>query len=203
MTPAERVVLVHGMGRTAVSLLPLARWLRRHGYAAESWGYWSYRQGVAALAAALAVRIARAAEGAERIHFVTHSLGGILVRQALAAAPLANAGRLVMLAPPNRGSRAADRWAPYLGRVMPPIRDLRTAADALVHAVPVPPGVEIGVIAGLRDGKVSVAETGLDGAHDHAVVPCRHSLIMHRADVRELTLRFLRTGRFSELQPEE
>jgi hypothetical protein len=192
------VVLVHGMGRTPVSMAPLGRWLNRHGFATRNWGYWSYRLTLAALADQLSERLSTLAREASRIHFVTHSLGGILVRTALSARPLTNAGRAVMLVPPNQGSTAADRWSPYLGRIMPPIRDLRTAGDALVHTLPPPSQLEVGVIAGARDGKVSVAESHLPGARDHVVLPCRHSLIMHRSDVRELTLRFLRTGSFGE-----
>lgn len=193
----ELVVLVHGMARTPVSMLPLARWLGRQGFATCTWGYWSYRRTVAELATRLGGRLAELAPRAERLHFVTHSLGGILVRRALAERPLPNAGRLVMLAPPNQGSRAADRWAPILGRIMPPIRDLRTAPEALVHALAAVSALEVGVIAGARDGKVSVAESQLPGQRDHVVLPCRHSLIMHRADVRAMTARFLRTGSFA------
>lgn len=195
---SELVVLVHGMGRTPVSMYPLSRWLERQGYRTHNWGYWSYRLPVAELARELAKRLAAIAGDASRVHFVTHSLGGILVRGALAEQPLANAGRAVMLVPPNQGSRAADRWAPYVGRLVPPIRDLRTAEDALVHALPVPPELEIGVIAGAMDGKVSVEESQLPGMTDHVVLPCRHSFVMHRDDVRTLTARFLRTGSFRE-----
>jgi triacylglycerol lipase len=194
----QRVVLVHGMGRTPVSMAPLGRWLERQGFTTFNWGYWSYRQTVAELASALAERLEPLAAEGGALHFVTHSLGGILVRGALAERPLPNLGRAVMLVPPNQGSSAADRWSPYLGRILPPIRDLRTASDALVHTLPTPARLEVGVIAGARDGKVSIAESLLPGSRDHVVLPCRHSLIMHRADVRELTLRFLRTGTFSE-----
>ena len=191
------MVLVHGMGRTPASMLPLGRWLGRHGFATQVWGYWSYRRTVPELADAFAERLDAIAGTAETVHFVTHSLGGILVRAALDRRPVANVGRAVMLTPPSQGSHAADRWAPYLGRLMPPIRDLRTTDDALVRLLPTPVGLEVGVIAGARDGKVSVAESVLVGQRDHVVLPCRHSLIMHRRDVRELTLRFLRTGSFA------
>lgn len=190
----DLVVLVHGMGRSPASMAPLGVWLGRQGFRTHNWGYWSYRPTLAELSARFGDRLQALGAGAERVHFVTHSLGGILVRAALAGRPLANAGRAVMLTPPNQGSRAADRWAPYLGRVMPPIRDLRTAPDALVHTLPAPT-LEVGVIAGAMDGKVSVAEAALPGA-DQVVLPCRHSLLMFRRDVRELTLRFLRTGSF-------
>lgn len=193
----ELVVLVHGMARSPVSMAPLGRWLQREGFRTHNWGYWSYRMTAAELAARLGDRLHELSASADRVHFVTHSLGGVLVRAALARRPLPNAGRAVMLTPPNQGSRAADRWAPYLGRVMPPIRDLRTAGDALVRRLPSAP-LEVGVIAGALDGKVSVAESHLPGAADHIVLPCRHSLLMFRRDVRELTLRFLRTGAFLE-----
>jgi pimeloyl-ACP methyl ester carboxylesterase len=192
---SEHVILLHGMGRTPASMSPLRFWLGRAGYRTHNWGYWSYRLTAAELAEALAARMAAVSEEAERVHFVTHSLGGILMRAALAAAPLPNAGRAVMLVPPNQGSRAADRWSPYLGRIMPPIRDLTTTPASLVHQLPAPE-LEVGVIAGAMDGKVSVDEARLRGAREQVVLPCRHSFIMHRRDVRDLTLRFLRTGTF-------
>jgi triacylglycerol lipase len=178
-------------------MAPLGRWLAQQGYRTHNWGYWSHRYTVEELAESLAEGLDRFATATPRVNFVTHSLGGILVRAALARRSLENAGRAVMLAPPNRGSRSADRWSPYLGRVLPPIRDLRTTEEALVHSLPSPRALEIGVIAGAFDGKVSVEESRLEGARDHVVIPCRHSFIMHREDVRQLTARFLRTGSFS------
>jgi hypothetical protein len=79
---------------------------------------------------------------------------------------------------------------------MPPIEELRTAPGSTVRTLPAPRGVDVGVIAGAHDGKVSVDETHLPGEREHAVVPAAHTFIMNRRDVRDLTLRFLRTGRF-------
>ena len=193
----ELVVLVHGMGRTRASMWWMGQSLERQGYRVVNWGYSSYTDSVPGLGAALARDVERGLGGAPRVHFVGHSLGNVIVRWMLANDAPGRVGRVVMLAPPNQGSAAADRWAPYLGRVMPPIAELRTASGSTVRALPAaPPGVEVGVIAGARDGKVSVDETRLPGARDHVVVPAAHTFIMDRPDVHRLTARFLRTGSF-------
>src|SRR5690606_17234711 len=106
-------------------------------------------------------------------------------------------GRVVMLAPPNQGSHQADLAAGRLGRILKPLPELRTDAASTARVLDLPPGIEVGVIAGKYDGKVSVDETHLEGETAHVVVPATHSFLMLRGDVTELTLRFLRTGRFT------
>jgi hypothetical protein len=115
----------------------------------------------------------------------------------LAQSPPEHMGRVVMLAPPNQGSAAADRWAPWIGWAMPPIRELRTADGSTARTLALPDGAEVGIIAGSRDHKVRVAETYLPGARDHVVVRGFHSFLMNRRDVHRLVIQFLRTGRFS------
>lgn len=194
----ELVVLVHGMGRGRASMWLLGQTLEARGYRVLNWGYSSYADSVPALGAALADAVEASEGAAPRVHFVGHSLGNILIRWTLAHDRPARAGRVVMLAPPNQGAQAADRWAPRLARVIPPIADLRTAPGSTARALPAPAGVEVGVIAGAYDGKVTVAETHLPGERAHVVVPAAHSFIMNRGDVHRLTLRFLREGRFGE-----
>lgn len=194
----ELVVLVHGMGRTPLSMVPLERRLERAGYAVLNWGYSSTCCDIAELGARLrrAVEAHPAAGG--RVHFVSHSLGGILVRRVLAEDDLPFAtGRVVMLAPPNQGSRAADRLAPALGWLLRPLPELRTAAMRSAPLLAAAPEVEVGVIAGRYDAKVSVAESRLEGMDAHAVVPATHGFLMFRADVQRLVLEFLRDGAFS------
>ncbi|HEU0051830.1 MAG TPA: alpha/beta fold hydrolase [Longimicrobium sp.] len=192
----ELVVLVHGMGRSRLSMWMLGHRLEREGYRVLSWGY-SSRDSVPAIGAALADEVATVAGEAPRVHFVGHSLGNIVVRWTLAHERPERAGRVVMLAPPNQGSAAADRYARYVAWAVPQITELRTVPGSTVRALgPAPAGVEVGVIAGSEDGKVSVAETHLAGERDHVVVPAAHSFLMDRADVGRLTTAFLRTGRF-------
>jgi pimeloyl-ACP methyl ester carboxylesterase len=194
----ELVFLVHGMGRTPLSMYLLGRRLERAGYRVTSFGYWSTTGTVADLGAALAARVQEMAGDTPAVHFVGHSLGNIIVRWMLAHDRPARARRVVMLAPPNQGAAAADRWSRWVGWAMPTIHDLRTLPESTVRTLPgLPSDVEIGIIAGMRDAKVRVHETHLEGARDHAVVPAYHTFIMNRADVHQLICAFLRDGRFS------
>jgi triacylglycerol lipase len=195
----ELVVLVHGMGRTSASMVVLARTLEREGFHVLNWGYSSTCCSVAQLGERLAAdlgsdRIANY----KRVHFVGHSLGTVIIRSVLANdTSIEHVGRVVMLAPPNQGSRKADRTAKLLGRWLKPLPELQTTSTSTARVLAVPSGIQVGVIAGRYDGKVEVAETHLDGESAHVVVPATHSLLMFRSDVRDLTIRFLRTGSFT------
>lgn len=192
--PRELVVLVHGMGRTALSMVPMEVSLRRAGYRVLNVGYDSQGPSVAEIGAQVGEEVAEAIrhEPAVRVHFVAHSLGTVVVRWILTHDPPAEAGRAVFLAPPNRGSHTADRMAWLTGWALPPIRELRTAGGTAVD-LGAPPDAEIAVIAGDRDGKVTVAETCLDGAA-HAVVPSGHTFIMMRPRVMGMVRAYLATG---------
>ena len=191
---AELVVLVHGMGRTTISMAPLEVALRRSGYRVLNVGYDSQGPGVAEIGQRLADAIDAENDRrpARRVHVVGHSLGTVATRWMLAHDPPAAPGRVVMLAPPNRGSRSADRWARWVGWSLPPIRELQTTGGPAVE-LGIPDGAEVAVIAGDRDGKVGVEETCLDGA-EHVVVPSRHTFIMMRPRVIGLVRAFLATG---------
>ena len=195
--PRDLVVLVHGMGRTPLSMWPLARVLEREGYDVLNWDYSSTGPTVEELGEQLssAVRQRPRAPGT-RVHFVTHSLGGILVRAALASDPPPDVGRVVMLAPPNQGSHAADVAVRWAGWLLKPLAELTTADASAPRSLETPTGVEIGIIAGQLDGKVTVEETHLQGETDHIVVPALHSFLMNRSDVQQLVLAFLRDGQF-------
>ncbi|MBV9109659.1 MAG: alpha/beta fold hydrolase [Gemmatimonadetes bacterium] len=193
----ELVVLAHGLGRTPASMWWLARSLRARGYRVLNWGYPSYTLPVPVLGERLARDVAAALGDAPAVHFVGHSLGTVLIRWVLAHDPPPRPGRVVMLAPPNRGARKADRVAPYAGWLLPPLADLRTAADAPARALAAPAGVEVGIIAGASDRTVRVAETHLDGAAGHVLVPGGHTFIMLRADVHRLVHAFLARGTFA------
>lgn len=193
----ETVFLLHGLGRTPVSMMHLARRLDRAGYRPIVFGYWSTAGDIHQIARRLGERVRAAGRTAPRIHFVAHSLGNIIIRSMLHHDAPEKVGRIVMLAPPNQGSRKADRYTPWIGWLTPHIQHLRTAEDSTARTLRLPDGVEVGIVAGARDGKVSVAESRLDGARDHAVVPCTHSFIMHRTDVHRLVVEFLRDGRFA------
>lgn len=212
---ADGVILLHGLARTPRSLGHLEAELTRAGFVVVNVGYPSRSAGIAqlgdtAITAALAdPRLTPC----HRIHFVTHSMGGILLRSYAARHPLPKPGRVVMLAPPNQGSEVVDRighWS--LVRLIngPAGQELGTGHDATPNRLgPVP--FELGVIAGNRsinwinslmiagpdDGKVSVERTKVAGMKAHLVLPVTHPLMMNDETVIAATLRFLRTGSFS------
>lgn len=210
----EQVILLHGLARTARSMAPLAQALRDAGYAVANLDYPSRRYPVETLVEQhLAPRVRELAAGAQRLHFVTHSMGGILVRQLLAARPRPPLGRVVMLVPPSQGSEIVDRlgrW-PVFGWINGPAgRQLGTGADGLPARLG-PVDYPVGVIAasrsidplmwwlipGANDGRVSVARARLEGMSDFIVVPHSHALVMRSPRVARQVLHFLREGRFA------
>ena len=195
--PRALVVLVHGMGRTSMSMWPMQRALEADGYRVLNFFYSSYGPTVAEIGRELshAIDAEVAAAPVPRVHFVAHSLGNIVVRWMLANdPPQAPVGRFVMLAPPNRGAQAADLFAPYVGWLLAPIAELRTAGSTAATLPPPPPGLEFAIIAGADDRTVTLRETCLAGATAHLVVPNGHTFIMMRDDTIALTERFLATG---------
>jgi len=216
---AESVILLHGYGRTTFSMLPLQNRLQEAGYKVHNIGYPSIRLSPPELVEFLNDRFSSCCSNSPRIHFVTHSLGGILVRAYLSEHHLKNMGRVVMLAPPNQGSELADmaNGSIILRAILgPTVVQLGTAKDSLPNRLP-PPWYELGVIAGVddinpigsffvpepSDGTVAVASTRLEGMRDFVTVHKSHTFIMRSADVADYIIRFLRTGRFvaSEVTP--
>ncbi|MGH8442674.1 MAG: esterase/lipase family protein, partial [Nevskiaceae bacterium] len=191
------VVLLHGLGRTHWSMIVLQRSLEDAGYTVWNEGYPSTRATVEQLAPVVGEAIeACRAQKAKKIHFVTHSMGGILVRAYFRDATAPEAGRVVMLAPPNHGSAIVDanrdawwfRWS-----TGPAGQQLGTAADSLPNTLPALP-LEVGIIAGRHDGKVSVASTALAGMKEQLVVDSAHTFIMNSPTVIRQVKAFLKDG---------
>jgi triacylglycerol lipase len=215
----ETVVLLHGLARTSASLAGLERFLTKAGYRVVNVDYPSRRKTVEALAKEDLAPILQAelANEEKPVHFVTHSMGAILLRAyAAAERPPCKIGRIVMLAPPNQGSELTDRLgerALFRWINGPAGAQLSTAADALPNRLPTP-AVPIGVIAGDRslnpfysrlipgrdDGKVAVERTKLPGMADFLTVPYSHTWLMCRKAVQKQVLAFLRNGRFGPMQ---
>ena len=200
----ELVVLVHGMGRTAISMWPVERVLEEDGYRVLNFQYNSYGPTIAEIGRSLQTAIDEAAktQAVSRVHFVGHSLGNIVVRYMVAYdAPTVPLGRMVMLAPPNRGAKAADLFAPYVSWLLAPITELRTTAST-VATLPAPPSTfAFAIVAGAEDRTVSLEETCLAGARAHVAVPAGHSFLMGREDVGQLVRSFLTTGAMPSTAP--
>jgi pimeloyl-ACP methyl ester carboxylesterase len=213
-TPTECVVLLHGLVRTSASFNRMGDYLSEAGYQVENWSYPSRTQTIEQLSYDSVPVAAERCEsrGGQRINFVTHSMGGILVRYYLAQEAIPNLGRVVMISPPNQGSELVDFWSgtPGYSALNGPA-GFQLGTDE--NSIPLQLGVanfEVGVIAGNNttnplfsllipgedDGKVSVEATKLGGMSDFIVVPEAHSLIMRDPEVMRQVVYFLNTGRF-------
>jgi pimeloyl-ACP methyl ester carboxylesterase len=211
----EAVILLHGLARTSKSMTKMAAALEADGFTVLNVGYPSREAKIETLAAnviggALADPKLR---DAARIHFVTHSMGGILVRQYLKTKRPTNLGRVVMLGTPNQGSEVVDKigdWRVFSAINGPAGRQLGTGKDSVPNQLG-PVDFELGVIAGDRsinwinslmipgpdDGKVAVERTKVAGLKAHRVVHVTHPFLMKNTEVIRETIHFLRHGRFN------
>lgn len=194
------VVLVHGLAAHRLVMRPLAGRLSQSFGHVVNWGYRSIWSPIAVHADRLAERLRQldATGSVDSIHLVTHSMGGIVTRVALESYRPGKLGRLVMIAPPNSGSRVATFLKPWLGRLCPPIPQLTDAADGFVRTLAHPQDVEIGVIAARGDYMVQESSTHLPCEADHIVLPGLHSSVLFRRETAEQVKSFLLGGRFQK-----
>jgi pimeloyl-ACP methyl ester carboxylesterase len=211
------VIFFHGLARTSNSMDKIALAFLNEGYEVANIDYPSRKLPIEELAG-IAVR-----NGLEKCssdsttHFVTHSLGGILVRYYFEKNTLSNLGRVVMLAPPNQGSEVVDNFRNIPGYTMvngPAGSQLGTTKES----VPSKLGAvdfELGIIAGTKsvniilsqflpnpdDGKVSTERTKVEGMRDFITVPHSHPFIMQSPDVIKQTILFIKHGYFDHEKP--
>ena len=209
------VVLLHGLGRTGLSMKAVEWKLTEAGYTVANISYPSLFYPIQELATiALEEGLTACHEqGLSRIHSVTHSLGGILLRQYLATRKIEGLERVVMLGPPNQGSQLAD-YVDSQGvlRFLEPtaVAQLGTGASSVPRQLG-PVEFQLGVIAGTvnrrpsilgipeepSDGTVTVAETRVRGMADFLELPTSHTFMMWNPDVLAQILYFLEHGNFA------
>jgi Palmitoyl protein thioesterase len=209
---SECVVLLHGMARTENSMNKLARELKNEGYVVSNYGYPSTSLEIEEISKRDVPKAMTQCGNVEKVNFVTHSLGGIVLRKYLNENNLENLGRVVMLGPPNRGSEVVDRLKNVPGFKLingPAGLQLGTGKDSVPNTLG-PVTYPVGIIAGSStfnpvlsqmlpnpdDGKVSVERTKVEGMTDHVVMPVTHTFMMKNNDVIAQVKTFLKSGTF-------
>lgn len=211
---SETVILLHGLGRTARSMAFMEERLIAAGYTVYNYDYESRKKDIGYLVEDLQQFIEDCCNRkGTRLHFVTHSLGGILVRAYLTQDRPGDLGRVVMLSPPNKGSEVVDFFKEYplfeyfFG---PAAAELGTGPNSFPNRLG-PADFEVGIITGNRtidpisswiidgddDGKVSIDQARLEGMADFMVVEVSHAYIMQDQEVIDEVIYFLKQGRFS------
>lgn len=196
----DYVVLMHGFWRTAKSMGKLEAALTKEGYEVVNINYPSRDETIETISSGHLKKMLhdKCPDKKRKIHFVTHSMGGIIVRHFLAENKLPNIGRVVMLAPPNNGSKMADVFSKFeiVNKVLgPALKQLTTHKKSPPKSIR-KPNYEVGIIAGSLDGKVSVKSTQLDGMKDFLIVPSAHSFIMDWDEVIVAVKNFIKKGKF-------
>ena len=211
----DGVVLLHGISRTALSFRKMQLALQRAGFATLNLDYESRRKALEGLAEDIDPAIQRFADRIDgSVHFVCHSMGGLLARVYIARHRPKHLGRVVMLGTPNSGSEIAERlknFGVYRAFFGPAGQQLGTRRDAAIDALFPPVDYPVGIIAGNRsiypiasrflprphDGRVSIANTKLEGMADHVVVAASHPWLVRNSVAIAQTIAFLREGKFN------
>lgn len=209
----ECVILLHGLARTSDSMKEIEKHLTSEGYFVVNHNYGSRKNNIQTLALGEIPIALGKCKSTGKINFVTHSLGGIVLRQYLSTNSIENMGRAVMLGPPNKGSQVVDKLKNIPGyKLINGPAGMQLGTDSL--SVPYLLGranFEVGIIAGTKsinlilstmlpnpdDGKVSVENTKLEGMADHITVPVSHPFIMNDMRAINQVVFFLKNGVFN------
>ncbi|MCF6174361.1 MAG: alpha/beta fold hydrolase [Victivallaceae bacterium] len=208
----EVVVMVHGLIRRSINFYRLGRVLQKCGYHIYLYDYQTSRHSVAEHGQHFKAYLEKIAteHPDKKIDLVTHSMGGILTREALGhLAQGQNEDneiltrerfkRIIMIAPPHLGSdiaRLCCKYLPFVARWVKPLADLSSAPDAYIHQVPIPAGLEIGIIIGRFDNEVKEEYTQLPGVKHYLKINAEHSFIMHMPATKKAVISFLGKGHF-------
>lgn len=208
----EKVVLVHGFGRSAYAMRSLERNLKDFGYQVHTLDYDSLDKNIAEIKLNVFSQINECcSQPDKKVHFVGHSFGGLLIRSYLSENHQKKLGRVVMMGSPNRGTEVVDalkdKW--YFSLAGPSAIELGTHGSNFLKSLKAP-NYELGVIAGVKesnnedilpgddDGLVTVESTKVAGMDDFIILPVRHSMMRSNQKVAKQTIHFLINGHFNK-----
>ncbi len=209
----ETVVLLHGFGRSNTAMWLLAKRLKDAGYKVKRVGYDSLQSDPEEILQDISRQIADCCLDRERpVHFVGHSLGGLMIRAYLGKHKLKYMGKVVLIGAPNQGTPIVDIfkdswWMQFAG---PTASQLGTDNGSFPNTLPAP-DYPLGIIAGVTengflssripgqdDGLVPVESTYIDGMNDFIIIETNHTMMRYNEQVALQTIEFLKRGRFSK-----
>jgi pimeloyl-ACP methyl ester carboxylesterase len=207
----DTVVLLHGLWRSRTAMWLMSHRLENAGFQVQNIGYDSTHETPEQILNSVAAQIDACCKALPHtVHFVGHSLGGLIIRAYLADNAVRQQGRVVLIGTPNKGTPLVDAFQDswWLALAGPTARALGTGPDSFPKSLP-PPEYPVGVIAGLSenglaqhlladssDGMVPVESTKLVGMVDFILVESGHSSMRYSEEVARQTISFLRRGRF-------
>ncbi|MFC1681899.1 alpha/beta fold hydrolase [Pseudomonadota bacterium] len=209
----EIVVLVHGLGRSSTSMWLLASRLEDAGYYVHRVEYSSLHQDPDEILKDISSQINQCCQKhAQSVHFVGHSLGGLMVRAYLQNNKVDKLGRVVLLGTPNKGAEAADHFSDsWLMSILGPTAKALGTDDKSFPKSLEAPYYPVGIIAGelksklndsiipgRDDGLVSIEATKIDGMADFIIIETGHSMMRYDREVADQTIEFIKSGVFKE-----
>lgn len=209
---AEAIVILHGVCRNSKHMSYIADSLQVLGYRVHNIDYKCRYQGAGKIVRDSSIQVKHIAKGYNKLHFVGHSLGGLIIRGILTAYMPINLGKVIQIAPPNQGSELANilqnRWLykKIYGKVSQDLIPNSSFLNSLEQA----PSYELGIIAGnsfnllvncllkfkRNDCRVAIEETFLDSAKDHVVININHNQIVRSRETLKQIRNFLIDGVF-------
>jgi pimeloyl-ACP methyl ester carboxylesterase len=209
----EKVILVHGYGRKPSTMSDIAQYLEERGYQPYMIGYSSYKRDIDGIEQEFQKQMDKVLVGVtDRVHFVGHSMGGLVVRNYLSKNKIPNLGNVVLLGTPNSGTPVVDHykdswWFWYAGPAAP---KLSSKGSDFLRSLPVP-SYKLGIIAGLvsynqtkeifsepNDGVVTCESSKVTGMADFVALPINHHYLKHDSKSLEQVFNFLKHEKFSE-----
>ncbi|MEM7679680.1 MAG: hypothetical protein AAF182_01580 [Pseudomonadota bacterium] len=221
-----QIILLHGILRSKTDMLPLCMFLKNRGYKTLNILYPSRKKSLEALTELVHEKVQNWSDynEDEPLHFVTHSMGGLIARYYIDRYNPKNLGKVVMLSPPNSGSEFADKlietklttglYDKFFG---PAGKQLTTKYEHTANDINYPLGVIAGTKSinplalwglpkkdvGEHDGIVPVERTKIEGMTDHITMPVNHTFMMFQPKVMEQVRFFLDNDRFFKTTSEE
>jgi len=197
----ELVILVHGFFGSRVDMLVLARRLKKSGFNTQYFTYSSLGTRIPAIADRLAAKLNQVENdnSIQRVHLVTHSMGGIVARAAFANQTFKKVSRVVTLTPPNGGSHIARRLGGVFEWICPSLKQISDHESSYVNSLgtfETNPQVELGIVRSLKDRVIAQDRVMLDGCREMHDLNVHHGMITWYAEAARLVENFLSRGTF-------